>query len=644
MKWKLWTVFAAAFLLAVLCRGAALADDSGSCGDYVNYSFVSSTGIMTISGTGAMADYTFESGGPWYAYRTSIRSIVVQSGVTGIGEFAFKDCTYLTAVTLPDTVTEIGSYAFYNCLKLTGLALPSSLTTIGLHAFSECDGLTDITIPGSVGRIQNGAFRDCKGLASVSISQGVTVIDGSVFMGCTALTDLTIPRSVTSIGTWAILNCSNLASVSILNPQCFISADSIRPTAGASVSLTIRGWDPSTAKTYAEQWGISFEPLGAVSGSCGEGVNWVFDPSDGRLSISGNGAIEDYPINYPGWYPIKGFITQVDIGYGVTAVGSYTFYRMNALTEATVPASVKSIGVYAFAYCDALESVTIKNPSCVIGDASRNVFNGAGGALTLRGWAGSTTKAYAEKAGIGFEPMGSLSGSCGENVSYLFNPTNAILYIYGTGPMEDYPVEWPEWYEYRDQINGVVVQDDVTAVGDFAFYGLPNLTMATVSYSVSRIGRGAYAYCASLRGVTFPASVTSIGTTAFLGCEALTSITFQNPDCDIGGGNANVFTNCAPSLTLRGWDGSTTQDYAQARGKGFESLGPVFTLPGSLTAIEAQAFQGIAARAVRIPGGVTDISGNPFAFSGVRFIFGAPGSVAQTFAGDYHYFFGPVSD
>ena len=147
--------------------------------------------------------------------------------------------------------------------------------------------------------------------------------------------------------------------------------------------------------------------------------------------------------------------------------------------------------------------------------------------------------------------------------------------------------------------------------------------------------------------ITIPTSVTSIGDDAFYGCSALISATILNPDCIIGTYDKYyVFWTCPSSLVIKGWEGSTAEAYAQAIERTFEALvvpAPTFNLPSNLTTIEADAFSGIAAEAVRIPATVTSITGNPFAGENVRYIYGLT-ELVRNFAENNGYIFVPVEE
>ena len=155
----------------------------GECGviDYANgldgsqMTWELNDGVLTISGTGAMR-YYLPKESPWYN-RSDIVSVVIENGVTSIGDFAFQDCCWLTDVHIPDGVDQIGSEVFWNCASLKEIALPDSLRIISGWAFEDCTGLTEVNIP-----------------------DGVTSIDSCVFEGCTGLRKATIPDGVTQIG------------------------------------------------------------------------------------------------------------------------------------------------------------------------------------------------------------------------------------------------------------------------------------------------------------------------------------------------------------------------------------------------------------------------------------------------------------
>ncbi|WP_155808844.1 leucine-rich repeat domain-containing protein, partial [Xylanibacter brevis] len=154
-------------------------------------------GTLTVSGNGAMADYSDPSDRPWDGNSGDITSVVVESGVTSVGFNAFESISNLTSVTLPEGLTSIGSSAFYDCRSLQSITIPSTVTSIGDGAFWNCSAMTSVTLP-----------------------EGLTVIGTYAFTSCSSLTSITIPSTVTSIGDYAFMLSSVISDVNLYaNPD-----------------------------------------------------------------------------------------------------------------------------------------------------------------------------------------------------------------------------------------------------------------------------------------------------------------------------------------------------------------------------------------------------------------------------------------
>ena len=194
-------------LIALLMGLSANAEESGTCGPDLRW-YLTNDGVLTISGKGEMYDYSDDNRELWYEY--VIERIIIGDGVTTIGENAFRDCSNLTSVTIPNSITEIGGRAFEGCFALTSVTIPNSVTTIGENAFRDCSNLTSVTIPNSVTEIGFRAFSSCSSLTSVTIPNSITEIGDYTFSDCRELTSVTIPNSVTKIDGRAFANCSSL--------------------------------------------------------------------------------------------------------------------------------------------------------------------------------------------------------------------------------------------------------------------------------------------------------------------------------------------------------------------------------------------------------------------------------------------------
>ena len=186
-----------------------LCPDCTLCPDYT----------LTISGEGAMPDYEYDSSKPWDSYLSQIAAIVIEEGITSIGDRTFEGCNGFTGnLIIPNSVTSIGGAAFYHCSGFTGnLIIPNSVTSIGSLAFSDCSGFTgDLIIPNSVTTIGDMAFWGCSGFTGdLIIPNSITRIGTSTFIECSGLSGVIIPNSVTSIGPNAFWGCVNLQSVSV---------------------------------------------------------------------------------------------------------------------------------------------------------------------------------------------------------------------------------------------------------------------------------------------------------------------------------------------------------------------------------------------------------------------------------------------
>ncbi|MBQ5711627.1 MAG: leucine-rich repeat domain-containing protein [Oscillospiraceae bacterium] len=195
---------------------------SGSCGAEgadVEWT-LDSNGLMKIFGTGDMMDYPREtvdgascSTTPWREFCGSIVSVVIEPGVTSIGDDAFDGCNHMVDIQISEGITRIGEDAFCECSALEEVVLPGSVTNIAEGAFSACFEMRSITLPDSVVSIGKNAFRYCFALRNINIPTGLTRIEEYTFYECTALVDVVVPEGVESIGERAFELCEKLESV-----------------------------------------------------------------------------------------------------------------------------------------------------------------------------------------------------------------------------------------------------------------------------------------------------------------------------------------------------------------------------------------------------------------------------------------------
>lgn len=193
------------------CMGAVVVI-SGTCGGALTWK-LDSKGTLTISGTGAMTDYTKSGVAPWNKDYEEIRFVVIENGVTTIGEYAFENCTLLESVAISDSVEKIGKYAFSGCSALKRISLPDSIAQIGDYAF-RASGLEAVKIPEGVTLLGEGMFARCPNLQTVELPSTLQTIREIAFIG-SGLNKIILPENLKYIGYECFYECTNLEEIKI---------------------------------------------------------------------------------------------------------------------------------------------------------------------------------------------------------------------------------------------------------------------------------------------------------------------------------------------------------------------------------------------------------------------------------------------
>ncbi|WP_400223770.1 leucine-rich repeat domain-containing protein [Methanomethylophilus alvi] len=359
----------------------AASETSGSCGADLAWSYDSSTGALTVTGSGSMTDFSY-SDTRWGG--NDIKSVSLPDGLTSIGGFAFFGCTSLSSVTIPDSVTSIGNGAFSGCTSLTAInvaegntayisengvlfnksktsliqypvgktdsayTIPDSVTYIGYDAFWGCTSLSSVTIPDSVTSIGEFAFSGCTSLSSVTIPDSVTTIEDCAFYGCTSLTSVTIPDSVTSIENFAFSECTSLTSVTIGNSVTSIGYDAFSGCTSLT-SVTIPD-SVTSIEYYAFSRCTSLTAINVAEG------NTAYCSDNGALYDKSGNALHTCPAG------IESFIlpnTVKSVGYGAFSGG--------ILREVTFTSGADvSIKHSGFCDCTSLKKIIIEDSAKVV--------------------------------------------------------------------------------------------------------------------------------------------------------------------------------------------------------------------------------------------------------------------------------------
>ena len=612
-------------LLAVMPRGAYALEEiaGGACGENLAW-MLTEDGTLTVSGSGDMEDYSDSNSVPWLYSRSEITAIIIQEGVTGIGDYAFSRCNYVISVTIPQSVVRIGNYAFSDCSSLTEINIPKGVTSIGAYAFHDCTGLTSatipegvtgigewafyncyklsgITIPKGITRIEDCTFAFCASLVEIVIPEGVTSIGADAFQWCTGLTNAVIPKGVTSIGDGVFYRCTRLTEIVLPEgvtsigyaafSQCHALATVTIPDSvtsmGISVFVACKSLTSVTIPEGVTDIGDStFANCTSLSSiTLPKGVVSIGDYAfSGCASLTGIDLPEGLTsIGESAFYECDA-LTGITIPEGVTEIGEYAFCRCYQLTEVTMLGSITSIGKYAFDSCTGLTDITLPEGVTEIGaDAFKSCTSLT--SITLPEslsriydyaffWCDSLTDVYyggteAQRAEISVGMGNDLlteavwhytepqmyfvaSGACGENLTWGL-AEDGTLTISGSGDMENYWDGGP-WWDYRNQITSVVLNEGVTYIGEDAFLDCNSLTEVVISESVTGIGERAFGGCDNLRSVTILGNITRIAPNTFASCASLSHIVIPDSVTHIGDG---AFGYCG-SLTSMIIPGSVT--------------------------------------------------------------------------------------
>lgn len=204
-------------LLLMLCLSMEFSvsakEASGSCGTFLEWTL--SGDVLTISGSGDMADYSDHNLAPWYSYAGEIKSVSLPSGLLSIGDYAFYGCSNLTSIRMPEKVVDIGEYAFAQCTEMLQVQLNGSVERLGEGAFQGCENIMGISFPASLKEIGAKAFYRCYSLQTVTIPETIHTIGSSAFAYCTGLVRVVVNASISRLPGWMFYGCSNLTDVSL---------------------------------------------------------------------------------------------------------------------------------------------------------------------------------------------------------------------------------------------------------------------------------------------------------------------------------------------------------------------------------------------------------------------------------------------
>ncbi len=387
------------FALLLTCLGGRnMWAQSGKCGDPnvnggENVSWSYGSGTLTISGSGAMADYPGTSA-PWKSWNAEIITVVIEDGVTSIGQCAFDNCTALASVDIGADVASIGDEAFHTCSDLHSVTIPDNVTSIGNRAFLFCTALASVDFGSGLASIGDEAFGFCSVLASVTIPDNVTSIGGGAFENCDLLASVTIGSGVTSIGVNPFSFCDALATITV-------------DAANENFTSTVNSVECNAIIEKSSNTLIS----GCKNTIIPDGVEAI-----GKHAFDGS----------------KG-LSAISIPGSVKSIGYEAFYICSDLHSVTIPGNVTRIGDDAFGYCNSLATVVCE--ATAPPSVGSDIFRGCS-ALTAIYVPGGSVDAYKSSWSAYADKI--VAGSpCGANCYYTYDSGVKALSIFGSGAMAD---------------------------------------------------------------------------------------------------------------------------------------------------------------------------------------------------------------
>ena len=454
--------------------------DMSAAGDgSVIATFEDTTGVLTISGSGTMKNFS-NSNSPIRSILGSVKELIIEDGVQNIGDYAFgdnytygrKSLTGLTngSIVIPNSVTSIGKYAFYYGYSITSIEIPNSVTSIGDYAFYECSKLSSAKLSSSLGSIGAYTFYNCTTLPSIQIPDSVTAIGNDAFNGCAKLTSVEMPSSLTSIGANAFYNCKVLSSIEI----------------------------PDGVTSIGDKAFYNCYKLASIE-------------MPGVTSI-GNSA----------FYYCEG-LTSITIGENCTNIGDNAFIGTENVSEFICLSPEITLGVTLFGDSHNYMGLSVSTKTATV-HANQVYMKDSLEAL------GFTVNTIGEKTSSGGESYPSaniyeLGTPTSTDVIGYYNEYSKVFKIEGLGQMKD--VSSTYGYLGGKAVDEIIIGEGITSIGKRAFRTASAKSVSLPS-TLTSIGNDAFYTCSGLTSITIPANVETIGATAFQNASNLESITFES--------------------------------------------------------------------------------------------------------------------
>ena len=591
-------------IVSIICNGqfSVYAEEltSGCCGENVFYEFDSSTGTLTISGSGKMEDYdrnwtsVFEDYNSPFYNQEKIKEIIINYGITSIGDYAFHSCINVEKISIPNSVEIIGRRALYNCSKIESIYIPSSVNCIKEGSFYNCSNLERVDIS-SIEKwcsisfdgwgsnplyFAHNLYLNNELVTDLVIPDGVKNISANSFCGCTSINSVKIPNSVTNVGFDAFHDCESIEAVK---------------------TESIESWCKIRFEEYSNPINYSKNLY----------VNDIL-LTDLKIPDSVT-SIGDYS-----FYNCR-CITSIEISKSIKSIGDRAFYDCWNLRSIKIPGNVETIGASSFESCLNVKSVIIENGLKTIGnEAFAHLSNIASidipDTVTTIGYGAFNSCSKLNKIKIGTSAV-SIGDGAFERTAFYDNIENwddNVLYL-GNHLIKAKKEVSDEYitkngtisiagYAFSNcNITNIVIPNSLKAIGAHAFFNCKKLTDISIPNSVVLIDESAFSFCSELKSIKLGDKLEIIGDRVFYKCNKLSEINLPNSLTNIG---ESVFSECT----------------------GLTSI----IIPNRVTSIAEEVFSGcMGLKTVTIGSGVKSIKRNAFRSCGELKKISIPKSVTE---------------
>ncbi len=471
-------ILAILMVVSVFSITASAIVTTGTCGTNATWTYNELTKTLFISGTGQTTKFNAGGSRPWGHLVTEVETIIIEYGITKIGNYSFHGFTNLKSVSIPESVTSIGTHVFEGCKSLTGIALPNGLSELSSYLFSGCSSLSQIVIPDKISSINYDVFTGCQALTNITIPDSVHYIYENAFKNCTGLEKVVIGKNIYRIQKNAFTGCTNLKDVYYLGSQekwnSIIIEDNNAELTSANIFYDSISVDDGTGHIHNYK-------LTMTSPNCTEEGSAVYSCECGEEFVEVFASLGHVEEKIPQKLPTT-TTTGCTAGVKCSRCGEIL------VEQQTIPALDENI-----------TDTGIEGNLYWTFDAFAGVF---------------------ELYGSG--PMNDYEKNENRKWNSFADEIKTVIIHEGVTSVGQ------RAFNSCKSLRNVQIPSTVTKIGAASFYGCYNLKNIRIAEGVTEIGVNAFAYCDSITSITIPEGVKTIDEYAFRGCTQLESITIPD--------------------------------------------------------------------------------------------------------------------